>query len=424
MSVIEVNHITKEYRLGYLTSFKDNLRGMLARLRGQHPPERKLFKALDDIDFNVMQGEVVGIIGPNGAGKSTLLKILANVVQPTSGKIHVEGKIAPLIEVGAGLVGDLTGRENVFLNSSILGIPRSVIKKKMDEIISFAELEEFIDTPIKRYSSGMKVRLGFSIATSIDADVLIVDEVLAVGDLAFQRKCFSRMEDLIKHRGSTVLLVSHNIRQIERMCSRVILLDQGHVLADSHPSEVCELFYERSNTKVRESQESISKARIQSTGEFELISVNVVDQSGVKITSVQSGATLRVKIKFRINTGIPKPEIVVGTHTTDFVYLTTNTTALFPERPDFQVGTHEIEYMVEQLPLAAGVYCIRLVVFDENGRKVFAGEMLETFLVTERVRIHEANWRMLNIPAMWKLDGKKYIEQIERSKERLLECND
>ena len=190
MRIIEINHVSKEYRLGTLTSLKDSARNVVRRLRGQPAIKRTAFKALDDMAFTINEGEVVGIIGNNGAGKSTLLKLLANVTTPTSGTIAVRGKVAPLIEVGAGLVPDLTGTENVFLNATILGISRTDIARKFDEIVSFSELEDFIDTPIKRYSSGMKIRLAFAIATSVDAEILIIDEVLAVGDLAFQRKCF------------------------------------------------------------------------------------------------------------------------------------------------------------------------------------------------------------------------------------------
>jgi len=238
MVVIEVNHVTKEYRLGQLHSLKQSVLDAVARVRGHPVPERAPFKALDDVDFKVEEGEVLGIIGQNGAGKSTLLKLLARISVPSSGNVTVRGSVAPLIEVGAGLVPDLSGRENVYLNASILGMRRAQIKKKFDEIVAFAELEEFIDTPIKRYSTGMQVRLGFSIATSMDASILIVDEVLAVGDLAFQRKCFDRMEDMIKRQGKTVILVSHNVRQVERLCSRVILLDRGVVINDGHPTEV------------------------------------------------------------------------------------------------------------------------------------------------------------------------------------------
>src|SRR5256885_12176491 len=251
MAVIEVNHVTKEYRLGQLHSLKQSVLDAVARLRGHPVQERAPFKALDDVDFKVEEGEVLGIIGQNGAGKSTLLKMLARISVPTSGSVNVRSSVAALIEVGAGLVPDLSGRENVFLNASILGMRRAEIKKKFDEIVAFAELEDFIDTPIKRYSTGMQVRLGFSIATSMDAAILIVDEVLAVGDLAFQRKCFDRMEDMIKRQGKTVLLVSHNTRQIERLCSRVILMDHGRIVADGAPGSVCDLFYERSDAKIK-----------------------------------------------------------------------------------------------------------------------------------------------------------------------------
>ena len=230
MPIIEVKHLTKEYDLGAVTSIKDNLRQTLAKLQGKDTWQRERFKALDDVNFTIEEGEVVGIIGHNGAGKSTLLKHLANITKPTSGEVIVRGSIAPLIEVGAGVNPELTGRENIFLNGAILGIPKKVIQSKLDEIIEFSELEQFIDTPVKRYSSGMTVKLGFSIATSMDADILIIDEVLAVGDLAFQRKCFDRMETLINKQGKTVLLVSHNIRQVTRMCSRVILLNGGKLI--------------------------------------------------------------------------------------------------------------------------------------------------------------------------------------------------
>lgn len=179
MPIIEVEHVTKEYRLGQLTSLKQSALNSLNRLTGRPVEQHKPFKALDDVSFTVEHCEVLGIIGHNGAGKSTLLKLLANISQPTRGRITVKGKVAPLIEVGAGLFGDLTGRENIYLNGAILGIPKAEIRRKFDEIVAFAELEQFIDTPIKRYSSGMQVRLGFAVATSVESDILIVDEVLA-----------------------------------------------------------------------------------------------------------------------------------------------------------------------------------------------------------------------------------------------------
>ena len=250
MPIIEVDHVVKRYRLGQQHNLRQSLR-RLFRSDDTEPASKTQFNALNDISFEVEAGEVLGIIGTNGAGKSTLLKVLAGITTPTTGSMVARGRIAPLIEVGAGLIADLTGRENIYLNGVILGMSVKEIRRKMDDIVAFAELEDFIDTPIKRYSSGMAVRLGFSIATVVDADILIVDEVLAVGDVAFQRKCFDRMEDIIKHQGKTILLVSHNIRQVERLCTRTLLLDHGQIVADGGAQEVCRQFYDRTNAKMK-----------------------------------------------------------------------------------------------------------------------------------------------------------------------------
>lgn len=409
MPIIEVDHVSKDFQLGTITSMKDSLLNVGRRLRGKPAEGRAPFKALDDVDFRIEPGEVVGIIGQNGAGKSTLLKLLANISKPTRGSVTVRGKVAPLIEVGAGLVPELTGRENIFLNATILGIPKMVIASQFDEIVSFAELDDFIDTPIKRYSSGMKVRLGFSIATSITAEVLIVDEVLAVGDLAFQRKCFDRIEDLIKGRGSTVLLVSHNIRQVERMCSRVMLLERGKVAADGPPLEVAELFYRRSNDRIEAYQKSVlgGKASVLSSGEIELLSIDVLDDQHLPVEAIPSGGALRIRVAFQVHQPLVRPEIVVGTHTTDFFYLSASSTATLDERPDLDVGTHEVEYIVPSFPLVAGTYCIRFAVFDQYRRKVFTGEGLKTFSVTsDSTELKEAPLRRLNLPTQWRLGGR------------------
>ena len=259
MPAIEVSHVTKEYRLGALQSLKQTLLNTGARLLGRQVEEPPLFKALDDVSFSIEPGEVVGIIGHNGAGKSTLLKMLAQITTPTHGTVKVNGRIAPLIEVGAGFVADFTGRENVYLNGAILGMSKKEIDRKFDEIVDFAEMAEFIDTPVKRYSSGMQVKLAFAVATSVEAEILIVDEVLAVGDLAFQRKCFDRMERLIKRDHRTVLLVSHNIRQVERLCSRVILLNHGTVTFDGASREACNIFADENDRKILAENTKIAK---------------------------------------------------------------------------------------------------------------------------------------------------------------------
>lgn len=410
MPIIEVDHLTKEYRLGAIHGLKQTLLNASARLTGKKVPERQLFRALDNVSFSIEPGEVVGIIGHNGAGKSTLLKMLAKITTPTHGSVKINGRIAPLIEVGAGFVPDFTGRENVYLNGAILGMSRQDIDKKFDEIVAFAEMEEFIDTPVKRYSSGMQVKLAFAVATSIESEILIVDEVLAVGDLAFQRKCFERMEDLIKRQGRSVLLVSHNIRQVVRLCTRVILLDHGLVKADGDPLEVAELFYEQSNRKIQANQAAANaSAKIRTSGEIELLNITLLDSTGQEIEEIISGEALRIRVRLLVHQPIEKPEIVIGTHTTDFVYLTAGSTSVFESRPDFEAGTHEIEYCIPSFPLVAGSYCARLAVFDANGRLMFAGETLKTFFVSkQKYEPQDASIKVLDLPTVWKINERLY----------------
>jgi lipopolysaccharide transport system ATP-binding protein len=234
--VIEVSAVSKHYVIQH-ESRHDNLRDTLhhtarklwRRVRWGTGFETEEFWALRDISFSVQPGEVVGIIGRNGAGKSTLLKILSRITEPTSGRIALRGRVASLLEVGTGFHPDLTGRENIFLNGAILGMQRKEITRKFDEIVAFAEVERFLDTPVKRYSSGMYVRLAFAVAAHLEPEILIVDEVLAVGDAQFQKKCLGKLEEVAHQGGRTVLFVSHNLATISRLCSSAILLRQGQV---------------------------------------------------------------------------------------------------------------------------------------------------------------------------------------------------
>jgi lipopolysaccharide transport system ATP-binding protein len=404
MAIIEVNHVTKEFRLGQLHSLKQTALDAMARLRGQPVPKRAPLKALDDVHFKVEEGEVLGIIGQNGAGKSTLLKILARVSTPTYGSVKVRGSVAPLIEVGAGFVPELTGRENIYLNGAILGMPRREIEKKFDEIVGFAELEEFIDTPIKRYSSGMYVRLGFALATSIQADILIIDEVLAVGDLAFQRKCFDRMEDMIKRQGKTVLLVIHNIRQVERICSRVILLDHGTVLKDGHPADVCNLYVDRSNQHIHANQNRAGRTRITISDELEFGAVEILDEKGTHTASVEFLQPMRVRLTFRALVPLRQITFSIGLHTTDFVYLTAHNTAYEPL--DFEEGMHCVELKIKSLTLLPGVYCLLAWIGSPSGRTVFYGENLASFqvLATSYVITRQSSRALVYMDATWDLD--------------------
>ena len=408
MPIIEVNHVTKEYRLGSLTSLKQSIIKFFTKILKKGGKSSRPFKALDDINFTINAGEVVGLIGQNGAGKSTLLKHLAAITKPTHGKVIVKGSVAPLIEVGAGLNPELTGRENIFLNGAILGIPKKIIRQKMDDIIAFAELEDFIDTPVKRYSSGMTVRLGFSIATSIDADILIIDEVLAVGDLAFQRKCFERMEEIIKHKNKTVLIVSHNIRQIARICDRVLLLQSGKLIDDNDADTVCNHFYSLTNEKIKSNLTATEK-NLQNVDFIKLNSIDIVDDNGQVIDFINSRDSLNVRVQFSLTKPVKRPEIIVGTHTADFVYLTASSTATFADRPDLYIGDHEIICTFASFPLIEGKYLIRFSIFDEQRGSLLSGESLKEFEVKEPHGVRgEHGWMTLNLPTSWQMQGKSF----------------
>ena len=384
MAAISVEHVTKEFRLGQVTTLRHSLAHAWARLQRRDWSAPPRFKALDDVDFRVEPGEVLGIIGTNGAGKSTLLKLLARISEPTFGRLTVRGKIAPLIEVGAGLIADLSGRENVYLNGIILGMSYAQIKRKFDEIVGFAELEEFIDTPIKRYSSGMAVRLGFSIATCVDADILIVDEVLAVGDLAFQRKCFDRMEDMIKRQGKTVLLVSHNTRQIERLCTRVILMDHGRIVADGSPGKVCDLFYERSDQKIKLSSRGKTSrlANTLLTDDLQVLDVEILDASGHPTDVVPYKDDIAVRVRFIAHRDLKRPVFLVGVHTTDFLYLTRHHSEQQLDVERLASGEYEVVCKISQCPLLPGIYALLLGVAEGLGSSgLFYAENIVHFQV-------------------------------------------
>src|SRR2546425_159987 len=232
-NVLDVEGVFKKFRRGELhSSLRDLMPALTQRLMRHERPQRreqKEFWALQDVSFSIPRGEAFGIIGANGAGKSTILKLLSGIMRPTMGRIHVNGRLSALIEVSAGFHPDFTGRENIYLNGAILGMTRAEIRQRFDAIVAFSELEEFLDTPVKRYSSGMFARLGFSVAAHVQPDLLIVDEVLSVGDYLFQQKCLERMQEIMTG-GATVIFVSHNLRAVSTLCTRSLLLDRGRVV--------------------------------------------------------------------------------------------------------------------------------------------------------------------------------------------------
>lgn len=270
--LLEVDHASKQYRLGMIGGgllYRD-INSWIARKLGKEDPNRKIgantshdgetFLALDDICFNVDRGDALALCGRNGAGKSTMLKLISRITAPSSGEIRIHGRVASLLEVGTGFHPELTGRENIYLNGAILGMSKAEISAKMDEIVEFSEIERFVDTPVKRYSSGMYVKLGFAVAANLAPDILICDEVLAVGDLAFQQKCLNKMRD-VASSGHAVLYVSHNMRTVSQLCNRGLFLHQGKLLYDGTTEKAIELYGGAGNRDVVRDLNSMTRPR-------------------------------------------------------------------------------------------------------------------------------------------------------------------
>jgi lipopolysaccharide transport system ATP-binding protein len=258
------------------------------------------FWALRDVSFDVRRGEVVGIVGRNGAGKSTLLKLLSQITEPTEGRIHLRGRMSSLLEVGTGFHPELSGRENIFLNGAMLGMSRAEVRRKFDDIVAFAEIEQFLDTPVKRYSSGMYVRLAFAVAAHLEPEILVVDEVLAVGDSAFQKKSLGKMDE-VAHSGRTVLFVSHNMAAIQRLCSRALLLQEGRLIEDGAVTSVVT----RYNGITQRSVESrFDPSQRSGTGWARVTDMRMVDASGSATMETPSDADLRIEIQLSVTNDV------------------------------------------------------------------------------------------------------------------------
>jgi lipopolysaccharide transport system ATP-binding protein len=305
--IITVEHLSKRYVLGHQVRQGDGLRHALEAMvmapvkwlkersvRQQAAHEE--FWALKDVSFEVHPGEVVGIIGRNGAGKSTLLKILSRITEPTTGRITIDGRVASLLEVGTGFHQELTGRENIFLNGAILGMSKAEIKRKFDEIVAFSEVEQFLDTPVKRYSSGMYVRLAFAVAAHLEPEILVVDEVLAVGDAAFQKKCLGKIQDVSSH-GRTVLFVSHSMPTILRLCQRVILLHKGTVAGDGPADEMTRQYL---NSGADRAAERIWDQRDQAPGDAvaRLHAVRVKNAQGAVTETIDISEPFAIEVEY------------------------------------------------------------------------------------------------------------------------------
>lgn len=319
---ITIEGLSKEYLIGSEYERNRNFQEMLMssfkapfkrfrRLSGSDEKQKR-FWALKDIAFDVQPGEIVGVIGRNGAGKSTLLKVLSRITTPTHGKVSYRGRLASLLEIGTGFHGELTGRENIYLNGAILGMKRQEIRTRFDEIVDFAGVEKFLDTPVKRYSSGMVVRLAFSVAAHLDPDILLVDEVLAVGDTEFQAKCLGRIQSISESEGKTVIFVSHNLDAVNRICSRGVNLSEGEISFIGDIDQAIDKYL--SNDKILSNQSDLTTTRERwGNGKVRIAKFEIKDVDGNQVTTLQAGRNYRFEIYYSVENDNVAVENVIST---------------------------------------------------------------------------------------------------------------
>ncbi len=312
-TIIKIEDVSKQYRLGLIGggTLQGDLQSWWAKIRGKEDPNSKIgsktyaknekFLALDGINLEVKRGERVGIIGHNGAGKSTLLKLLSRVTAPTTGKICLDGRISSMLEVGTGFHGELTGRENIYLNGAILGMSREEVTAKIDKIIEFSECGQFIDTPVKRYSSGMYVKLAFSVAAHLDSEILIMDEVLAVGDMAFQQKCIDKMSEVSRSEGRTILYVSHNMATIRKLCDRCVVLEHGKLIYDGDVEEAIDYYSKNDFEAVLQKDLSQYKRTSLVNGDVLMLSAKYIDKDS---PTFASGEKMKFTLTWQNNVNV------------------------------------------------------------------------------------------------------------------------
>lgn len=323
--------------------------------------------AVRDVSFTVARGEALGLIGPNGSGKSTILKLISRILEPTEGNIEVSGQLSALLELGTGFHPELTGRDNIYLNGSILGLSRREMNAHFDDIVRFAELERFIDIPVKHYSSGMAMRLGFAVAIHVEPDVLLVDEVLAVGDKSFQIKCLDKISEL-RSRNVTIVFVSHNLDEVRGLCDRVLWLENGEIRQLGSPEQVIDLY--RSSVTAKEedrlaAQHGAGAGDRWGSGEVEIIDVRFRDASGRERHVFRTGEPMMACIRYRAHRRVDKPVFGVAIHRNDGLHVNGPNTKLAGYPIDYVEGEGEIHYVIETLPLLEGTYQFSATCYDD-----------------------------------------------------------
>jgi ABC-2 type transport system ATP-binding protein/lipopolysaccharide transport system ATP-binding protein len=371
-SGIVVDGVSKRFRL-----YNDKSNSLKERLVRRQAASYDDFWALRDVSLNVKEGTTFGLIGHNGSGKSTLLKLMAGIHRPTSGTIHTEGRISALLELGAGFHPELSGRDNILLNGAILGLGKKQILASLDEIIEFSGLKEFIDTPVKVYSSGMYVRLGFSIAVNLDPEILIIDEIVAVGDEEFQRRCFDHLHELRK-RGVTIVFVTHSMPLVQQLCDEVAWFDHGHLVAQGEPIEVVDRYLtgvndaerERLGAEVEHSSAKRGAGR-RGSGQARVTDVTFHDKAGAKVKAVRHGGSLTVRIHYAFDEPIQDPTFGLAFINEFGMPLAGPNTRLSDVTTGKVSGVGSVDFTVPSLPLVPGTYSVTVAITDHSTTHVY-----------------------------------------------------
>lgn len=399
--VIRFTNVTKRYNLGLtrasLPSMLSGWAKQIVRRDDASSTDKKYHWALRDVSFDLERGQSLALVGPNGAGKSTILKLLAKITNPTSGEVNVNGQLSALIELGAGFHPDLTGRENIFLNGTILGLTYKEIQKRYDEIVAFSEIEEFIDTPVKRYSSGMTVRLGFAVASCIEPDILLVDEVLAVGDASFRQKCIDRIKALLNN-GTSLIFVSHDMGLVRAVCERALYIEHGQLKHAGASGEVIDLY---NQTLEKKRLEKLNRFEEIEGGDVEITGIDMVDSDGNLIRELYSDQTVEVRIHYSAYRTIGKSNAIVLIHRSDGLPCCNMRTYLDRFPMTIQKGRGVISLTIDPIQLFGGMYYAEAWLMNADDSDGMAAGASEWFEVKNRTAGREARIAVFEPNRTW-----------------------
>jgi ABC-type polysaccharide/polyol phosphate transport system ATPase subunit len=401
-TIVHLEDVSVEYRVPQerIGTFKEYV---IRLLEGKVKQRR--FKALNEVNINVNRGEVFGLIGPNGAGKSTMLKLVARVLRPTHGRVLVMGHVAPLLEVGAGFHPELTGRENVFLNGAMLGFSRQEMQEKFPRIVEFAELGDFIDAPLRTYSSGMSARLGFAVATDTQPDILIVDEILSVGDVAFQQKSFERIQ-AIKAQGATILLVSHTMSTIETMCQRAAWLHHGKIVSMGTAKEVVDRYlgrvYDEETAQLIEDNRGYHP--ISGNDHIQINQVKILNNQDAEQHIFYTGEPMKVQIEYTTYQRVPSLEVGIAIHRQDGVHITGPNTTFDGLEIKAEPGPGGVVYSIPYLSLLDGLYNITVALVNRDGNFILDyHDRFYSFRVDNRGHRVKDRYGLMTLGGEWQL---------------------